>query len=352
MYIPDRQIQRFWRPFWLLACLWLLVPAGAILASPLHEAEMPVADQSTAARAPALREALGAVLVRMSGDRGVAALPETADLLTRADAYVQQFSYRPAAPETGAPWVLHVRFDGAALEHALRARGLPFWGGERPETLVWLAVEQNGRRWLLDEPDSSEARMGLEAAARRRGLPLILPLMDLEDRARVGHSDVWGGFLEPVLEASRRYRPQALLIGRMHQSTTGAWQASWTLRAQDSEQRWSGQGRDPGALAAEGVERVADELAARFAVVDSGADGRVRITVSGVASLADYARLNRYFTSLSAVRSAQLQALSGERADYLLQLQGDVGGFERALALGAVVRPDPDAGMRHYRLLP
>lgn len=343
-------MNRFWYPLWLAACLWLAVP-GALAAS-LYEAEVPVADQSAAARGPALRAALAEVLVRVSGDRGVTGLPEAATLLSRADAFVQQFGYRPAAPEAEVPWQLRVRFDGTGLERALREQGLPYWGGERPETLVWLAVEEGGRRQLLGEPDPSEARDWLEAAARRRGLPLIFPLMDLEDRAQVGFSDVWGGYLEPVLAASRRYRPQALLIGRLHQSGTGAWQASWTLRVQDSEQRWSGRDLQLGALAAEGLERVADELSARFAVVHSGADGRVRITVEGVAGLADYARLNRYFASLSAVRSAQLQGLAGERADYLLQLQGDVAGFERALTLGAVLRPDPDAGLRHYRLQP
>lgn len=350
MRVLGRQMNRYGYLLWLVACLWL--PGPVVLAASLYEAEVPVADQSVAARGPALRAALEEVLVRVSGDRGVAGQPATAALLSQPDAFVQQFGYQPAPPGSDVPWQLRVRFDGAGLERALRERGLPYWGGERPETLVWLAVEEGGRRQLLGEPDRSEVRARVEAAARRRGLPLIFPLLDLEDRAQVGFSDVWGGFLEPVLAASRRYRPQALLVGRLHQSGTGAWQASWILRVQDSEQRWSGRDLTLGALAAEGVERVADELSARFAVVDSGADGRVRITVEGMVDLDDYARLNRYFASLSVVRSVQLQALAGERADYLLQLQSDLAGFERALTLGSVLRPDPDAGLRHYRLQP
>ena len=347
-----------WCGLWLAGCLWLAgvaMPALAVT-PPLYEAEVAVKDQSVAARGPALREALTEVLIRLSGDRDLVRQPGVAALLAQADSHVQQYGYRPApadARDPGAPWRLRVRFDGGGLERALRDLGLPFWGGERPETLVWLAVEQPGQRQLLGETDATEVKDGLLSTARHRGLPLIFPLLDLEDRARVSFSDVWGGFLEPVLEASRRYRPQALLIGRLHQSGSGAWQASWILRLQDSEQRWSGSATEPGALAAEGMGRVADELAARFAVVDTGgAGGRLRITVAGVTDTGDYARLNRYLASLSALQSAQLQTLAGDRAEYLLELQGDASGFERVLTLGSVLRADPDAGPRHYRLQP
>jgi hypothetical protein len=353
-----RQTKQCWRGLWLAACLGLSAMGMPALAASqlLHEAEIPVADQSTAARNQALRSALTEVLVRLTGDRAVDRQPGVAALLADPGPHVQQFGYRPAlaGPEAAeAPWRLWVRFDAVGLERALRERGLPLWGGERPETLVWLALEEGGRRELLGEPDVTPTKDWLQAAARRRGLPLIFPLLDLEDRTQVSFSDVWGGFLEPVLSASRRYRPQALLIGRLHQSSTGAWQASWILRVRDSEQRWSGSDQQLRRLAAEGVERAADELAARFAVLDTGgAGGGLRITVTGLGQLGDHARLSRYFVSLSAVQSVQLQTLAGERAEYLLQLQGDEAGFERALGFGTVLSPDPDAGPRHYRLQP
>lgn len=342
------------RQWWLVLCLWMGGIQGVpAVSAPLYEAEVPVADQSAGTRGAALRSAMTEVLVRVSGDRAVERQPGVATLLAEPGPYVQQFGYRPAPAAGELPWRLWVRFDGAGLERAMRDRGLPYWGRERPETLVWVAVEQDGRRQLLGEPDASEVKDRLQAAARRRGLPLIFPLMDLEDRTRVNFSDVWGGFLEPVLAASARYRPQALLVGRLHQSDTGAWQASWTLRVQESEQRWSGSDLQLMALTAAGIDRAADELAARYAILDTGGDGgRLRIRVAGVLGTGDYVRLNRYFASLSAVQSAQLQALAGNRAEYLLQLQGDEQGFERALAIGSVLRPDPDAGPRYYRLQP
>jgi hypothetical protein len=343
-----------WCRLWLL--LGLLIAGASVSQAaplPLHEAEVAVADQSSGTRGQALRSALAEVLVRLSGDRAVERRPGVADLLAEPGPYVQQFGYRPAPTSTELPWRLWVRFDAAGLERAMRERGLPYWGRERPETLVWLAVEQGGGRQLLGEPDVSEVKDWLQAAARRRGVPLIFPLMDLEDQTQVGFSDVWGGFLEPVVAASARYRPQALLIGRLHQSGTGAWQASWTLRVQESDQRWSGSDLQLMAVTAEGVDRTADELAARFSILRGDDDGgRLVIRVAGVHGTGDYVRIGRYFATLSAVQSAQLQALAGDRAEYLLQLQGDEADFERALTLGSVLRPDPGAGPRHYRLQP
>ena len=354
-----RQVKGLWRVLVLLGGVWgallLPPPVAAVPLTQLYEAEVPAADQGAEARATALGEALAEVLVRISGDRAMQRQPGVNALLASPGRYVQQYRYQPAgdAAVDEAPWRLWVRFDGAGLERALRDLGLPYWGRERPETLVWLAVEEGGRRQLLGEPDESPVKAWLQAAAQRRGLPLVFPLLDMEDRSQVRFSDIWGGFLEPLQRASERYRPQALLIGRLYQTATGAWQAHWILQVQGNEQRWSGSDRQLAGLAAEGVERAADALAARFAVYDTGGAGdHVRVTIAGVQRLEDYARLNRYFASLSAVQSAQLLALSGDRAEYQLQLQGDLAGLERALSIGSLLVPDPAAGPLQYRLQP
>ncbi len=353
------QVSGFWHVLMLLGGVWGAVllprPAGAVPLAQLYEAEVPAADQSAETRSTALGAALGEVLVRISGDRAVLQQPGVNALLASPGRYVQQYRYQPAdaVAADGQPWRLWVRFDGAGLERALRDRGLPYWGRERPETLVWLAVEDGGRRQLLGEPDESPLKDWIQAAAQRRGLPLVFPLLDMEDRSQVKFTDVWGGFLEPVQRASTRYRPQALLIGRLYQSGTGAWQASWTLQVQGSEHRWSGSDSRLEGLATDGVEQAADTLAGRFAVYDTGGAGdHVRVTIAGVQRLEDYARLNRYFASLSAVQSTQLLTLSGDRAEYALQLQGDQAGLERALSIGTVLVPDPAAGVLQYRLQP
>lgn len=333
-----------------------LVPGAGMAAQleKLYEAQIPVLDQAAKTRKKGLRDALAEVLVRVSGDRAVLEQPAITSLLAQPGRYVQQFGYRPS-PEDGAqvPWLLWVRFDAAGLERTLRERGLPFWGQERPETLVWIAVEQRGRREVIAEPEKSAVKNWLHTAAVRRGLPLIFPLMDLEDSREVKFTDVWGGFMGTLHAASRRYRPQAILVGRVHQGASGGWSATWSLHIQGSEKRWSASDNRLSAVTAEGIDWAADQLAAVFAVSYYGVpDQAVSVAVEGVLSLTDYARSHAYLSRLSTVETVQLVQLTGGRAEYRVELQGDIGSFERALAFGGVLVPDNEMGERVYRLQP
>lgn len=334
--------------------LWLDYPWAAQLTR-LYEAEVPVASQGSGERAEALPRALEQVLVRMTGDRGITQQPAAASLMKDPARYVQQYRYRQVAgPEEGelSPLRFWVRFDGASLERALRNQGLPFWGQERPETMVWLAVERGEGRVLVSEQGYEEFKRPLAAAARRRGLPLIFPLMDLEDRSQVSSSDVWGGFLDRLAAASARYRPQATLVGRVHRARSGAWSARWTLRVQGVDRSWSDARADLDTLLGDGLEVAADELAARFAVRDSaGARARFLITVDGVRGLEDYAELNRYLQGLTPVERVQLVRLAGEQAEYQIELRGEEQAFGRAVAMGGRLEPLDPTG-RNFRLRP
>ena len=45
----------------------------------------------------------------------------------------------------------------------------------------------------------------LRARAAYRGMPLQLPLMDLEDQAGLTPADVWSGYQPGIRQASARY---------------------------------------------------------------------------------------------------------------------------------------------------
>jgi hypothetical protein len=133
--------------------------------------------------------ALGEVLIRVTGQRAAPELPAFADLLAAAPSLVQQFRYEfqdRVDEVTGRPrreLQLSVRFDPRAVQRAAIERGVPVWGSERPATLVWLAWDDGRERGLMDESAPSNIDPALVRASTRRGLPLVTPLMDLEDRS-------------------------------------------------------------------------------------------------------------------------------------------------------------------------
>ncbi len=330
----------------LLLCLSLAVlcwtaPAAHGSGDPgMYAAEVPVEDD----REAAFRSALGEVLVKVTGRRNAASDPGMAPLLESASRYVQQF--RNPTPDT-----LWVSFDGRALENALIELGQPLWGRDRPATLVWLAVDAGGgRRFVVPaEPETAaeeQMKARMEAAADRRGLPLVFPLMDGEDRSQASFADVWGGFDEAIAAASARYGTEAVLVGRL--SAADPARGRWVLYTLDGTERWV-------AGAAESVDRVADTFATRLAVVASGSASVVEVQVRDVASVEQYGRVVTFLEGLTAVQAMELERMEGNTLFFRASLRGDRPAFDQAVRLGGVLEPvdrDPGQGGLVYRLTP
>ncbi len=313
----------------MLALCLAAFAAEAARMDGLYEAEVAFEGD----RPAAFRAALGEVLVRITGRRDAATMPGLEPLLAGASAYVQQF--RQPAP--GRLWAA---FDGDGLSRELARLGQPVWGAERPATLVWLAVDAGGgQRFVLAsdaEPGEDEAlRHELLGAARGRGLPLVLPLVDAEDRASVSFAEVWGGFDDAILSAAARYGADGVLVGRL--VAGDPHRARWTLHAADTTERWTGG-------IGESVQRLADRYAARFAVIGSSEARAVRLAVSGVESIEDYGRVSQFLAGLTAVEALGVETVEGDRVVFRVALRGEPAALDEAVRLGGLLRPAGASG--------
>ena len=200
-------------------CLFVFTgPLHAFTVQHLFETEVEVSGQTDDERRKAFAGALWDVLVKVTGDRSVPSRPEVQALFRRADKLVQQFQYREieapveadvAEPgeqvdslsfdvdvnvdtgaESGGPThVLWIQFAPETVERHLSRLGIPLWGKERPETLVWLAVEDGRQRYLLSTSTDSDVHGELLSVAAQRGVPVLLPVMDVADRRAVRFAD-------------------------------------------------------------------------------------------------------------------------------------------------------------------
>lgn len=343
----------------VLGCL--AMPAAAVTVEDLHTARVEVAGKGEEARRTGFREALERVLIRVSGTAAVADNPDVEALLASPSDYVQQFRYEALemalengeAPDAGEADAggdeerpthrLIVTFTGSRIDRALSEQGVPVWGAQRPEVLVWLAVDDGDRRYLVSADGDSAAHSALVETGRERGLPLLLPLMDTEDRGRVEFVDIRGGFFDAVRAASERYRAETLLVGHVERRGS-RWVGDWTLLGLGDRRSWRATG---GALAeaiGTGVggatERVAATLAGR-----TGERTTVDLRILGVDGLAGYARLAEYLDSLVRVREAEVVAVRSSEAVFRLDVQGSVADLERALALGNMLRKAEAPGL-------
>jgi hypothetical protein len=351
------------------ACLCLLalsvVPAArAGEVEGLYEVQVPVTGQREAERTDAVRAALQQVLVKVTGDRRSMTQQRVQTLVQSPLKYVQQYLYRPlppgyavAATDASRPTqMLWVRFDAEAINQLLRQADEPVWGRMRPTVLVWLAVEDGGGRRLVGGDTDSDVRAELAGQAQARGIPLLFPLLDLEDQRRVNFAAVRDGLAQEVRAASARYPAGAVLVGGVRQESAGRWSGHWWLYMDAGVERWDSVAPQRAEALAAGVDYATDALAARFArAFGVQATAPVDLLVTGVDKVEDYGRAMNYLEALDTVSGLQVIAVDPAGVHFRLALRGDRGDLVQAIAFGSVLAPAaPGGGAEQeltYRLL-
>lgn len=310
----------------LLACAafpWGSESARALTRVELYQVTVPVADRSEAAQAVAFDAALKVVLVRVTGRRAAAEDPALAPLTHNARRYVQQ--YRSASDSE-----LWVAFDGGAIERWLIQNGQPVWGRARPLTLVWLTAGNGPASGVVATADaSSDLKSAVSAAAALRGIPLAWPSGADLQREHLDYAAVAAANPGTLAEAGHRMGAEGVLIGRAASVTAGA-PVRWTFVFEEHSSDSSGD-------AAEGVNRAADAYAGIFA--QSGGPQTVRIEVSGVKDLHDYARVQAYLESLPAVTHVGVDALALDMVRFSLTARGGADAVRHALGLENKLQP-------------
>ena len=321
--------------------------AAAVEVPTLYTAEVPLDRDAEDPRKNAYERALAEVLLRVSGSALGQNRGAIDELFPDPAAYVMQF--RPGAHES-----LWVSFDGTAIERILRDAGQSVWGAERPLTLVWLAVDWGqGSREIIaaDNPGAGERqsrsidrnkqlRQRVLEVAERRGLPLVFPLLDTVDLQSVTFSDIWGGFDERIIGASKRYDADSILIGRIRPSSSR--REDWSYFFSGNERSWNG---TPEYV----VGQVADMLAAEFAVGGDAPPSRVSLSVAGIESLQAYGSLQKTLAGVSVIEDFVITEISGDRVSYSINVRGGASRLRRALLFNGLVEQDGSADADELR---
>lgn len=319
-------------------------PVAAVPVAGLYEAAVPVADQNTRLRDPALREALGIVMVRVTGQRDFSSGPG-GPLLDRTNTFLQGYGYESVP--NGLQ--LRARFDARAVDRELRALGLPVWGINRISHQIWIALRDGGSPdTLLDQAGATTRAATLLAAADQRGIPLVFPAMDATDRKLANFRSVWNGDFGGIRGAAARYTPDLVVVVRAGREA-GAWLSRWTVLKDDgSEEQWSRLQPTLEQSLAEGMHELADRQARRFAV-QTGTQQDIAVVVSGVRSVDDYGRVLNYLRKLNPVRAAFVEQVAGGDVHFRLQVEGEPQLLPRVIAAGSVLRAQDDSSLRELR---
>ncbi len=221
---------------------------GASAAGPvddLHRAHVFVTGKELPERTTAFGEGLKEVLVKLSGDPSLDGDAAVAQLATNASAFVRAWTYRdlmagiPVHDEQGTrqrPFELTIDFDPPEIDGVLMTLGREIWPAPRPRVAVFTRVVYGDSSYPLasDGERGRDQREALASAARRFGVPIVLPSArttlpnparppdptELEAAARALGGDV-------ALSGTLTWSPDAL-----------TWTAQWRLVSASRSVNW------------------------------------------------------------------------------------------------------------------
>jgi len=319
----------------ILITAFVATPLWAVEVTSLYTAQVPFDQEEDDPRARAYEYALAYVLLRVAGSELSADRERVELLFPNPASYVVQF-------RVGAQDTLWVSFDGDAIEKTLRQAGQTVWGGDRPLTLVWLAVDWGrGEREIISADDSLRRRGEARSInrnrllrqrvldiAERRGLPIVFPLLDTTDRQRVSFSDLWGGFDDAVLQASRRYEANSILVGRIRPASSQ--RNRWSYYFGGEEYSWTG---EPEYV----VSLLGDLLASELAIQGNEPLELIELTIAGLESIDAYGEVQKILSELTVIENFSIAEVQGDQIRYRIEVHGGIDRLSRALRLRGLI---------------
>lgn len=383
-----------------LLCLLILGAidvAHAVPVKGLYTAKAEVTDQAASTRREALPSMLTEVFGRVVGEPDPELLLQRWPVLKseaqKAERYLAQFLYQRV--NTGleqSQLILRAEFEPSAINRLIQRLKLPQWGVDRPELLVVLAWQGDGRREVLASSPSSQIAAQLtdelETVTAGAGLPIALPLMDLQDQRAMPEQELRAGFTDGLMDVAARYGADAVLLGRIKvmdapeqeaplaspqttsESESEALPAEelpvpLTFNMRESEMTWSLHQRNETTRYADssntvregfqtGMWMAARHLAERYAVKGGVAidplapeqvvlNDKARVNVLGINSLVDLKRVEKHLRGRTVVSEISLDTIdqvAGEAlTSFTVTLKGSVAKLEQALAVGRLLSP-------------
>ncbi|WP_143871959.1 DUF2066 domain-containing protein [Catenovulum sediminis] len=325
-------------------CIFILVilasaPVFSVEVEGLYLGVVEVKGQSYQDRKVAYKSAIKQVLVRVSGNQGVVELPELARVINEPTEYLSQYRFL----QQNGQLYLEARFNEKLINGLLKDKGLTIWGTRRPQTLWWLAIEEENKRYIISEEKQQYTQI-IAHHAKLRGVPYIFPLMDFDDRMQISITDVWGRFANTVKSASERYNAEAIVMARIFTQTNEesvlaeGWMAQVSVLEDKKLSTHTFIRDDLELVWPEMVNWVADQLAHRYSIKAQGyTASSLNITIENIENAAQAVAIQGFLTTISAVDNVLILQINESGVTFQLNLLGEALDVLDALSLDSRV---------------
>ncbi|MDM5102966.1 DUF2066 domain-containing protein [Aeromonas salmonicida] len=325
-------------------CCGLSFMVSAAQVTDLYQGKAPTRGDMVAAQS----QALGDVLVKVTGKRDILTQPDVVKALAAPGDYVQHYGYQDVGPVK----FLKADFNVAKVNALISQSKFALLGPARPQMALWLVINEGERRILPDQSSDGWAS-ALRTQSQAMGLPVSIPLMDLDDNMAVNATDVWGRFAAPILQASQRYGAEMVVLGKLTPEGD-KWSMDWGLYGPKAggELAELTRGSSSGTQA-EVAQHFADELAAwlvqNYGARISGVASSQTLVVEGLSGIDGMITVQKMLQGMASVTKVTIGKLEGDKVTFDLSLQGDKAELIRGLQLESRLRQidDNDSGLRY-----
>ncbi|OGO90082.1 MAG: hypothetical protein A3F10_05280 [Coxiella sp. RIFCSPHIGHO2_12_FULL_42_15] len=312
----------------LMSLLFSVVSEALTEATQVTTVSVIVNDRSKEAFQQAVATAYAQVMVKLSGNPAIMTIPAIQNTLRSANHYLVSYRYKVKSDDQQPPALyLQMVFDQRTLQHLLQKTGQPVWNSERPETLVmFVAPQLSGDLQMLASGESGLAQ-SLNHVAKQHGLPIMLPLLDIEDQLVLADKPLDALSATEVQQFSARYHAQHVLVAVLNET-----QIHWKFYSKGSATEWTTNDKDLQLSLIAGFDRLLEELASHYALVKApNLQNTVLLEVTGVHDLDEYLQVVHTLEHLTPVSRVILKNMTVDRLLFEVDTTGSEDALRRAL---------------------
>jgi hypothetical protein len=218
--------------------------------------------------------------------------------------------------------------------------------------LVWLSLQTPDHPADIVDASTGDIAAQLKQTAKNRGVPMIFPMMDVTDLATISVDDIGAKSVAKVVEASKRYDSNAILMGKVTQGAKD-FSSHWILLLGNDRFSWDVTGNTLPDILSGIVDNVTDTLANRFGVtVSTAVQTQVKLNVQGITDNAGLIHLMKYLQHVPPVTDVMLDDVSDQAVTLTVGLHDSKEAFVQALATNKTLLPqvaaNPADGVLNY----
>lgn len=338
---------------------------AALEVTDLYQATVIVDSQDSKLRAQAIQRALQGVFLKVGGEKSVLTNNLLRQAQKKTSRYMSQYHYQRIDGQLS----LVVSFNENKVNALFEQANLALWGSLRPQVLLWLIDEQGDSRTIIADNTNVIIPAAVNDFSVQRGLPIIMPLMDLADKEQVSVNELWFYTPDIIKQVSARYSADTVIVMRISDSSlvdtlsltaeenaqlteeqvltasnipcdlncTQQEPASvkvldWHVYTQDALYTQQYHGFDKVSLLEQGLSDITELIYQSYALLSSAEDDFI-IEVKNVTSLTSDTQLFDFLQNLSAVKTVTLTKAQGTVRQFNVDLKGSKSSFLASLKL-------------------